>query len=90
MKNFVTGYEYTGQNVDILCVAGLGGEDDAVLTFKQAIKLNGMCGAKMKGLKKAATLIGYKTVEDEEGKKEKKPFFFGVFDAKAVLARAAA
>ena len=38
----------------IFCVLGLGGEDDAVLTFKQAIKLNGMCGAKMKGLKKKA------------------------------------
>ena len=49
-----------------------------------------MSGKKMKGLKKCATLIGYKTVTDEEGKKEKKPFYFGVFDANAVLQRAAA
>ena len=42
------------------------------------------------GLKKCATLIGYKTVETEEGKKEKKPFYFSVFNSKEVLARKAA
>ena len=78
MKNFVTGYEYTGQNEAILSACGV----ESVLTFKQAIKL--------KGLKKCATLIGYKTVETEEGKKEQKPFYFSVFNSKEVLARAAA
>ena len=33
------------------------------------------------------TLIGYKTVEDEEGKKEKKPFSSVFLMARAVLAR---
>ena len=86
MINYLTKYEYTGQNADTLMAAGV----EEVLTFKQAIKLDGMNGKKMKGLKKCATLIGYKTKVDEEGKKEKAPFWFGVFDAKAVLARAAA
>ena len=43
--------------------------------------MKGLSGKKLKGLKKCATLIGYKTVENEEGKKEKKPFFFSVFDS---------
>ena len=85
MENFVTGYECTGQNGEILSACGV----ESVLTFKQAIKLKGLSGKKLKGLKKCATLIGYKTVENEEGKKEKKPFYFSVFDSKAVLARAA-
>ncbi|MBM37964.1 MAG: hypothetical protein CMO97_02710 [Woeseia sp.] len=85
MKNYVTGYEYTGQNEAILAECGV----ESVLTFKQAIKLKGLSGKKLKGLKKCATLIGYKTAENEEGKKEKKPFFFSVFDSEAVLARAA-
>lgn len=88
MQNYVTGYEYTGQNADTLMAAGV----EKVLTFKQAIKLDGMNGKKMKGLKKCATLIGYKKSEldEETGKVVKKPFFFSVFDANAVLARAAA
>ena len=86
MKNFVTGYEYTGQNEAILSACGV----ESVLTFKQAIKLKGLSGKKLKGLKKCATLIGYKTVETEEGKKEQKPFYFSVFNSKEVLARAAA
>ena len=86
MKNFVTGYEYTGQNEAILSACGV----ESVLTFKQAIKLKGLSGKKLKGLKKCATLIGYKTVETEEGKKEKQPFYFSVFNSKEVLARAAA
>ena len=83
MINYVTGYEYTGKNAEILMCLDV----EKVLTFKQMIKLKGMSGKKMKGLKKCATLIGYKTVTDEEGKKEKKPFYFGVFDANAVLQR---
>ena len=77
MKNFVTGYEYTGQNEAILAECGV----ESVLTFKQAIKLKGLSGKKLKGLKKCATLIGYKTVETEEGKKEQKPFYFSVFNS---------
>lgn len=84
MKNYVTGYEYTGQNAAALAIAGV----ESVLTFKQAIKLPNLSGKKMKGLKKVATLQGFKTVKDKEtGKKEKKPFYFSVFDANAVLAR---
>ena len=38
MINFVTGYQYTGKNFETLCLMGYD-EDDAFVTFKQAIKL---------------------------------------------------
>jgi len=86
MQNYVTGYVYTGQNAVALECAGV----ERVLTFKQAIKLPGVTGKKLKGLKKVATLQGFKKVKDKEtGKQEKKPFYFTVFDANDVLARAA-
>ena len=44
MKNYVTGYEYTGQNEAILAECGV----ESVLTFKQAIKLKGLSGKKLK------------------------------------------
>ena len=81
MINYVTGYEYSGKNATTL--EALGFEDgDAFVTFKQAIKyLEGVSGATMKGLTKAATLYRYKKEKNEEsGKVELKPIPFSVFD----------
>ena len=86
MMNYVTKYEYTGNNANTLAAAGV----DAVVTFKQAIKDLGVPGAKMKGLKACATLVRFsknKTEEDENGMTKPKPIYFSVFDAAAVLAR---
>jgi len=80
MKNYVTGFEYSGVNAATLAAAGV----DSVVTFKQAVKSLGIPGAKLKGLKACAKLVMFK--EDEDG--EKKPRFFSVFDASEVLARA--
>ena len=66
-----------------------GFEDgDTFITFKQAIKLPGMSGKKMKGLKKAATLMIIKEREDKEtGEKKRVPSYFSVFDFKQVKQR---
>lgn len=91
MINYVTGYEYSGKNADTL--AGLGFEDgDAFVTFKQAIKLPGISGKQLKGIKKAASLVRFSKTEkeqDENGKMVAKPIYFSVFDIKEVLARRA-
>ena len=78
--NQSSGVEYTGQNVSTLLQLGFE-EGDTFVTFKQAIKLPGMSGKKMKGLKKAATLVMYKNKEDPEnpGKFIKAPRWFSVF-----------
>lgn len=92
MINYVTGYEYTGKNFETLCMMGYD-EGDAFVTFKQAIKLDGISGKKLKGLKKAATLVRYSKTEkekDENGKLVAKPIYFSVFNVKDVLARKAA
>lgn len=87
MKNYLTQREYTGQNFDTLVASGFT-EDDSFLTFKQALKIEGISGKSLKGLKKAATLIMVREKEDKEtGKKYKYPYYFSVFDAKQVLAR---
>ena len=52
MKNYVTGFEYSGVNAATLAAAGV----DSVVTFKQAIKSLGIPGAKLKGLKACAKL----------------------------------
>ena len=83
MMNFVTKYEYSGMNADILASAGV----DAVVTFKQAVKNLGVPGAKLKGLKACAKLVRFVNDEDEEGNKTKKPRYFSVFDVEEVLAR---
>ena len=86
MINYVTGYEYTGNNANVLAAAGV----DAVVTFKQAIKDLGISGKKMKGLKSCATLYRFsktQKTEDEEGKTVAKPIPFSVFDAREVLKR---
>ena len=89
MINYVTGYEYTGKNFETLCGLGFD-EGDAFVTFKQAIKLDGISGKNLKGLKKAATLVRYSRTEkeqDENGKMVAKPIYFSVFNIKDVLAR---
>jgi antirestriction protein ArdC len=91
MINYVTGYEYSGKNATTLGALGFD-EDDAFVTFKQAIKLEGISGKQLKGIKKAASLVRYSKTEkeqDETGKLVAKPIYFSVFDVKEVLARRA-
>ena len=86
MINYVTQYEYTGMNADILAAADV----DAVVTFKQAIKDLGVPGAKMKGLKACAKLVRFskkETVENEDGQQKPRPIYFSVFDAAEVMKR---
>jgi hypothetical protein len=79
MMNYVTKYEYSGKNAEILAAAGV----DAVVTFKQAVKDMGIPGKKLKGIKKVATLIFFA----KDDKEETRPRYFSVFDAEEVLAR---
>ena len=91
MINYVTGNEYTGQNYNTLAALGYS-EGDAFVTFKQAIKLDGLSGKALKGIKKAATLVRYSknnTEIDENGKEVTKPIYFSVFEINKVLARRA-
>ena len=91
MINYVTGHEYSGKNETTLLMAGFD-EGDAFVTFKQAIKLDGISGKGLKGIKKAASLVRFsktEEVEDESGKLVAKPIYFSVFDIKEVLARRA-
>ena len=90
MINYVTGHEYSGKNETTLLMAGYD-EGDAFVTFKQAIKLDGISGKSLKGLKKTASLIRFtKELDKDTGKWEKKPRYFSVFHIDAVLARRAA
>jgi hypothetical protein len=81
MKNFVSGNYYSGANAERLAEAGV----EAVVTFKQAVRDLGVAGKKMKGLKACATLMRF--VRDEKEENGKRPVFYSVFDAAAVLAR---
>ena len=86
MKNFITNRPYTGVNEGILAEAGV----DAVLTFKQALSLEGVSGKSLKGIKSCATLIRFSKNEeevDENGVSKPKAIFFSVFDAADVVAR---
>ena len=87
MINYVSGYEYTGRNADVLAETGV----DAVVTFKQAIRDLKVSGKKMKGIKKVATLIRYSKketeIDPETGKEKPKAIFFSVFDVQDVLKR---
>jgi|TARA_R100000084_G_scaffold96347_1_gene50205 hypothetical protein len=87
MLNYVSGYEYTGRNADVLAETGV----DAVVTFKQAIRDLKVSGKKMKGIKKVATLIRYSKketeIDPETGKEKPKAIFFSVFDVQDVLKR---
>ena len=92
MKNAITGNEYTGKNFDTLDALGYD-ENDSFVTFKQAIKIDGISGKQLKGIKKAASLVRYSKTEkeaDENGKLVAKPIYFSVFDYKDVMARKAA
>ncbi len=87
MINYVSGYEYTGRNADVLAEAGA----EAVVTFKQAVRDLKVAGKKMKGIKKVATLIRYSKketeIDPETGKERPKAIFFSVFEAQDVLKR---
>ena len=89
MMNAVTGNTYTGKNEATLLAAGYD-EGDLFVTFKQAIKLDGISGKALKGIKKATTLVRFsknQTETDETGKTVAKPIYFSVFDLNEVLAR---
>ena len=88
MQNAVTGNYYTGKNEATLLAAGYD-EGDLFVTFKQAIKLDGISGKALKGIKKAASLVRFSKTEkvEEDGKMVAKPIYFSVFDIKEVLAR---
>ena len=89
MMNAVTGNTYTGKNETTLLAAGYD-EGDLFVTFKQAIKLDGISGKALKGIKKAATLVRFsrtQTETDETGKTVARPIYFSVFDLNEVLAR---
>ena len=89
MMNAVTGTVYSGKNVETLLGLGFD-EGDLFVTFKQAIKLEGISGKALKGIKKAATLIRFSKHEkelDEKGISKPKAIFFSVFDLNEVLAR---
>lgn len=90
MINYVTGYEYSGRNAEILSCC----DAEAVVTFKQATRDLKIPGKKLKGLKKCATLIRFSKketeVDPETGKERPKPIYFSVFDIEDVLARRAA
>lgn len=85
MKNYLTKKEYSGQNIDTLYEAGYEASDSFV-TFKQALKLDGVNGKSLKGIKKAATLFFLKKEEDKKTGKEKTTRrYFTVFDIKDVF-----
>lgn len=85
MKNYLTKKEYSGQNIDTLIEAGYN-ESDSFVTFKQALKLDGVTGKNLKGIKKAATLFFLKKEEDKKTKKEKTTRrYFTVFSIKDVF-----
>ena len=85
MKNYLTKKEYSGQNIDTLYEAGYN-ETDAFVTFKQALKLDGVTGKSLKGIKKAATLFFLKKEEDKKTGKEKTTRrYFTVFNIKDVF-----
>jgi len=89
MINHVTRHEYQGQNAANLMALGFD-ETDEFVTFKQAIKLPGLNGKVLKGIKSKATLVRYSRVEkvqDEKGKQTPKPIYFAVFHILDVLAR---
>jgi hypothetical protein len=88
MINYVTGYEYSGRNAQILAQV----DCDSVLTFKQATRDLKIPGKKLKGIKAIATLVRFSKTEkeeDENGKLKPKPIYFSVFSSEDVLKRAA-
>jgi len=87
MKNYITQNDYSGANIDILSEAGFN-EDDSFVTFKQALKIKGVTGKTLKGLKSCATLFFFKEEEDKKtGEKVLIKKYFNVFDVKPILER---
>lgn len=89
MFNAVTKHEYTGKNAATLCQLGFN-DDDSFVTFKQAVKLDGITGKQLKGIKKAATLVRFSRTQkeqDEKGKMVAKAVYFSVFNYDDVMAR---
>ena len=87
MYNFSTGNEFSGRILGILLEAGYE-PGHGFVTFKQAVKLPGLSGKKLKGIKKAASLVRFvKQVDKVTGKEEKKPRYYSVFDIEEVLQR---
>ena len=86
MRNFVTGYEYSGINAETLEEVG----STEVCTFKQALSIDGISGKDLKGIKSVASLMRFKKddeEEDENGRPKARPIFFAVFDKEDVLSR---
>ncbi len=87
MMNHLTGYAYTGKNEAAILEAGYD-HGDAFVTFKQALKVPGIVGKNLKGLKADVKLVRYVWEKDPiTGKEEKKPRYFGVFHINSILAR---
>lgn len=86
MINYLTKTEYTGINYDALASAGFE-DGSAFVTFKQAIKIPGVSGKKLKGIKSVASLVRFTKKEDKNGKEQIVPRYFNVFDAADVLKR---
>ena len=80
--NITNGYEYQGVNAEAC------GDVERVCTFKQGIKHYGVPGAAFKGMQKVGSLTGMKVYEDKDGKENKRPAYFAVFDADEMQARA--
>ena len=72
MKNFITGNDYSGSNLNTLAEAGYT-ENNQMLTFKQAMRFFQITGDMLKGLKGlGTTLCFYKEqINKETGKKFK-------------------
>lgn len=90
MRNYITKKEYGIYNQNVLAEAGYKYGDE-FLTFKQALKIEGITGQSMKGLKTVASLLmkverpsKVKGKEDEMVKENK---FYRVFFAPDVLNR---
>tara|TARA_R100000773_G_C4218256_1_gene116748 strand:+ start:991 stop:1278 length:288 start_codon:yes stop_codon:yes gene_type:complete len=90
MKNYITKREYGSFNQGILAEAGFN-QGDEFLTFKQALKIEGISGKSLKGLKTVASLLRkverpskVKGKEDEMVVENK---FYRVFYAPDVLNR---
>jgi len=85
MKNFITGNDYSGSNLNTLAEAGYT-ENNQMLTFKQAMRFFQITGDMLKGLKGlGTTLCFYKEqINKETGKKEKIRKLFTVFEIEDV------
>jgi len=88
MRNYLTKKEYGTWNTGVLLEAGFN-IGDQFLTFKQSLKIDGIKGTSLKGLKTVATLYTIREVESKvtKGKMVKEKFYFRVFYAPHVIAR---